>query len=166
MNKIIKFASIIIVFVFFSTLILANNKIAIVNIAKILKYMPQIKEIETHLENEFKERFYNLQNQEILLKEKIKNFKKKNIKINNNDKNEEEIGIIKEKEYLSVNVQNFEKDHNKRYNEERNKILILIKSIITNFAKKEDINVIIDINSIVYADDKKDITISLIEQII
>lgn len=71
MNKIINLSSITIFFIFFSTLILANDKVAIINIAKILKYMPQREKIEKILQNEFQSRFYDLQNKEKFLRKKI-----------------------------------------------------------------------------------------------
>lgn len=163
MNKIINLSSITIFFIFFSTLILANDKVAIINIAKILKYMPQREKIEKILQNEFQSRFYDLQNKEKFLRKKIKNLAKEKIKKINNKK--KEIEIIKEKRHLYQMIQNFEKYHNKRYNEERNKILKTIKILIINIVKKKNIHILIDINSIIYVDKKKDITKDLIKLI-
>lgn len=159
------FITVIIVFTITKNFSFAQDKIAVVNINKILQKLPQIIIVEKNIEHEFKIRSQKLQDKEKALQKKVQILQRDNLSIKNIDKIKIESDIIKQKEKFIKQLKDFEKDNNQRNIEERNKILIKIQNEVNKIALKEGFDIVIDASSIIFLVKSKDITEYVLKQI-
>lgn len=144
----------------------ALNKIAIVNIANIFQQSSQRTEIIKQLEYEFKDRAAELEIMERDLQIKMQTLQRDGSKMKENDRNELEKSLIAQRDLFSNKAKIFQQDNHSRQTEERDKILDMIYNVVTNIAKKENYDIVIDTNSVVYFNSKiKDITDSVTKQV-
>lgn len=159
------FITVIIVFTITKNFSFAQDKIAVVNINKILQKLPQIIIVEKNIEHEFKIRSQKLQDKEKALQKKIQMLQRDSLSIKNIDKIKVESDIIKQKEKFIKQLKDFEKDNNQRNIEERNKILIKIQNEVNKISLKEGFDIVIDASSIIFLVKSKDITEDVLKQI-
>lgn len=159
------FITVIIVFTITKNFSFAQDKIAVVNINKILQKLPQIITVEKNIEHEFKIRAQKLQDKEKALQKKIQMLQRDSLSIKNIDKIKVESDIIKQKEKFIKQLKDFEKDNNQRNIEERNKILIKIQNEVNKIALKEGFSIVIDASSIIFLVKSKDITEDVLKQV-
>lgn len=144
----------------------ASNKIAIVNIANIFQQSSQRTEIIKQLEYEFKDRAVELEMMERDLQKKMQTLQRDGSKMKESDRNELEKSLIAQRDLFSNKAKIFQQENHSRQTEERDKILDTIYNVVKNIAKKENYDIVIDTNSIVYFNSKiKDITDSVIKQV-
>ncbi|QJC33300.1 OmpH family outer membrane protein [Enterobacteriaceae endosymbiont of Donacia clavipes] len=136
-------------------------KIAIINLAKIFQTIPQKEKISKELKKEFNLEIRKIKKMEILLKNKIKKLKNKNLSKNFKKKIEKE--IIYQKKLLFKKIKSFKIKSNQKQNKARNKILFFINKLINIVAEKGHYNIIIDISFLSYVKNTKDITNDVIE---
>lgn len=146
------------VIIFISNVALAQDKIVVVNINKILQKLPQIAITEKNLEHEFKSRAQDLQDKERDLQKKIQIFQHDSLIMKNIEKIRIEKEITIQKENFTKQLHEFEKDNNRRHVEERNKILIKIQNEVNKIALQEGYDLIIDASSVIFSIESKDIT--------
>lgn len=146
------------VIIFISNVALAQDKIVVVNINKILQRLPQIAITEKNLEHEFKSRAQDLQDKERDLQKKIQIFQHDSLIMKNIEKIRIEKEITIQKENFTKQLHEFEKDNNRRHVEERNKILIKIQNEVNKIALQEGYDLIIDASSVIFSIESKDIT--------
>lgn len=153
-----KLLNITVFVIFISNVALAQDKIMVVNINKILQKLPQIAVTEKNLEHEFKSRAQDLQDKERALQKKIQIFQHDSLIMKNIEKIRIEKEITIQKENFTKQLHEFEKDNNRRHVEERNKILIKIQNEVNKIALQEGYDLIIDASSVIFSVESKDIT--------
>ncbi|UDG79456.1 Chaperone protein Skp [Candidatus Ecksteinia adelgidicola] len=141
------------------------NKIAVVNVKKIFDKLPVQEIVTKKLKNEFKEREGQLQNIKRDLEIKIQNLHHDKLHMQDNDRNKFKKEITLLREQFLQKIYFFEQDNHRRQIEEQKKILNHIYDVATLIAKKEGYNIVINNNSIIYANPDQDITDHVIQQV-
>lgn len=154
-------------FILFVSSSVYAEKIAIINVSDVFQDIATTKNISKQLEKEFKGRANELQNIEKDLQTQVENFQKNT---NNNFKpNEKDLQEFEDKRIDFIKkAQQFEQDNQHRQQEERNKILQIIKTATKSVALKERYDIVVDINSILYAKERlnlKNITDLVIKKV-
>lgn len=128
----------------------SSNKIAIVDISSIFQQSAKRTEIVKKLEYEFKDRANELEMMEHDLQMKMQKLQKDGATMKANERDELEKLLVSQREIFSNKAKIFQQDNHARQSEERDKILNIIYNIVKNTAKKENYDIIIDTNAIVY----------------
>jgi outer membrane protein len=141
------------------------GEIAIVNIAEVFQQSPAREAVVKKLEAEFKGRAAELQKMEQELQATIQKLQTdaNNIKPAERAKIENETRT--KGELFSSKAQAFEQDNRRRQDEERGKILDSIQKTIGALAMKNDYDMVIDSNVVIYNKNVKDITQDVLKQI-
>ncbi|AKC59857.1 OmpH family outer membrane protein [Blochmannia endosymbiont of Polyrhachis (Hedomyrma) turneri] len=155
----------IIIFSLTSHCAFAMNKIAIVNISDIFQQSAQRAIIAKQLEEEFKDRAIELQSIEQNLQQKIHNLQRDSSTMRVSERNNLEKSIMDQREEFSNKAKSFQQDNQLRQTEERDKILNMIQKIVTNVAKREGYELVIDSSAIAYANNIQDITDDILKQV-
>lgn len=123
------------------------EKIAVTNVSEVFQEAVTKKEVFKQLEKEFKERANELQDIEKDLQAWAERFQKSDSKPNKKDL---QVFEAKRTDFLKK-AQQFEKDNQRRQQEERNKILKIIKIATKTVAEKEHYDVVVDVNAVLYS---------------
>lgn len=126
------------------------NKIAIIDISNIFQQSAKRAETIKKLEYEFKDRANELEIMEHDLQMKIQKLQRDSSTMKVKERNELEKSLISQREIFSNKAKIFQQDNHKRQSEERDKILGMIYNIVKNVAKKENYDIVIDTNAIIY----------------
>ncbi len=143
----------------------AADKIAVVNVSSIFQQLPQRATVAKQLENEFKGRASELQNQERDLQTKMQRLQRDGSTMKASERSRMEKDIMAQREAFSTKAQAFEQDNRRRQSEERNKILSRIQDAVKKVADDEGYDVVIDANAVAYASNSKDITADVLKQV-
>lgn len=127
-----------------------SNKIAIVDISNIFQQSAKRTEIVKKLEYEFKDRANELEIMEHDLQMKIQALQRDSVTMKANERSELEKSLVNQREIFSNKAKIFQQDNHARQTEERDKILNMIFNTVKNTAKKENYDIVIDANAIVY----------------
>ncbi|WP_348666587.1 OmpH family outer membrane protein [Arsenophonus symbiont of Ornithomya chloropus] len=122
------------------------EKIAVINFDKIFQEIATKKAISKQLEKEFQGSANELQNMEKDLQFHVEQFQKSTIKPNEQDLKKFE---VKRTDFLKK-AEQFERNNQRRRQEEHAKILKSIKMATKVVAEKEKYDVIFDINEVMY----------------
>lgn len=126
------------------------NKIAIIDISNIFQQSAKRAEVVKQLEYEFKDRANELEMMEHDLQMKIQMLQRDGATMPVNERNELEKSLIGQREIFSNKAKIFQQDNHTRQSEERDKILNVIYNIVRKVAKKENYDIVIDTNAVVY----------------
>lgn len=144
----------------------AADKIAIVNISSIFQQSSQRAKIIKQLEYEFKDRATELEKMEHDLQMKIQTLQRDGATMKAIERSELEKSLINQREIFSNKAKEFQQENHSRQTEERDKILNMIHNVVTNVAKKENYDIVIDTNAVVYHNIRiTDITNSVMKQV-
>jgi len=149
----------------FSTAAMAEQKIGVVNVQEIFQSLPQAAEIQNAIQMEFKEQVDEvnlLQRDGQLYTEKLQ---RDAATMSAQEKKELEEKILSVREQLSQKVQPLQQNIQRRQNEERNKLLALIKQAIDAVAAKEGYDIFLDAPAIVYVDESNDLSQQVFDQV-
>lgn len=144
----------------------AANKIVIVNVANIFQQSSQRTETIKKLECEFKDRATELEMMEHDLHIKMQTLQKDGSKMTDKDRTELEKSLMNQRDLFSNKAKVFQQENHARQTEERDKILDTIYDVVKNIAKKENYDIVIDTNAVVYYNSRiKDITNAVIKKV-
>ncbi|QJC29524.1 hypothetical protein GJT83_01195 [Enterobacteriaceae endosymbiont of Plateumaris pusilla] len=141
-----------------------NNKIAVVNVAKIFEQIPLKKFFVKKLENDLNPQLIKIQKLQNELNSKIRMIQDQGISMIPSEKIKLEKDIEKLKNILIIKTENFKKENNKKQIEARNIILNHIQKLINIIAKKEHFNIVFDSTFVLYIKNIKDITNEVLAQ--
>ena len=144
----------------FSTAAMAEQKIGVVNVQGIFQALPQAAEIQNAIQLEFKE-----QVDEVNLLQRDGQLYTEKLQRDAATMSEQEKKILSVREQLSQKVQPLQQNIQRRQNEERNKLLALIKQAIDAVAAKEGYDIVLDAPAIVYADESHDMSQQVLDQV-
>ncbi|QJC35705.1 OmpH family outer membrane protein [Enterobacteriaceae endosymbiont of Donacia sparganii] len=137
------------------------TKIVIINIAKIFNLIPQKNTMTQQLEKELRSDFLVIEKMEKSLLSKIKKLKNKKLSKKVREKIKKE--IVYEKNILLKKIKFYTKQNNQRQEKAREKILVFIHKLINIIAEKGHYNLVLDVSSIAYIKNVKDITDDVID---
>ncbi len=143
----------------------AAEKIAIVNVTDIFQKSPQRDAVSKKLEGEFKSRASELQNLEKDLQSKMQQLQRDGRTMKDADRTKLEKDIITKRDSFASKAKSFEEDNRRRQMEERGKILKNIQSAVSDVAKKNGYDLVIDANAVAYAGSVTDITSDVLKQV-
>ncbi|OFI34293.1 hypothetical protein BFC17_22135 [Alteromonas lipolytica] len=149
----------------FSSAAMAEQKIGVVNVQQIFQALPQAAEIQNAISMEFKDQVDEvnlLQRDGQLYAEKLQ---RDAATMSAAEKKELEDKILAVREQLSQKVQPLQQNIQRRTNEERNKILGLIKQAIDTVAAANKYDLVLDAPAVVYADTKDDLSQKVVDQL-
>ena len=142
-----------------------EQKIAVVNIQEAISQIPQATALMQALEIEFKD--------EKTVIEKLQKdltFEDENLKRNGSLMSEKEKTELQNKmaglyQQYQVKVKEFQQKVAMRKNEETNKLLALVTQVVDNIAAKEDFDLVISKQAVVFSKPATNITSKVVEQV-
>ncbi|QJC31662.1 hypothetical protein GJT88_01155 [Enterobacteriaceae endosymbiont of Donacia tomentosa] len=140
------------------------TQFAIVDITKVVQKIPQTQKTIKKLEKEFQPKIDKIKKIQDSIQLKTEKLKNNRLSIFSNEKNTLEKEIINEKNILAIQIKNFETELTKRQEEERAKLLHVIKKVINIVAKKNNYNIVFDSSALFYINNIDNLTDSVIEQ--
>jgi outer membrane protein len=154
-----------------SSLLLASSamafeqKIAVVNVQEAISQIPQAAALMQALEVEFKD-----EKAVIEQLQKDLTFEDENLKRNGSLMNEKEKADLQSKmaglyQQYQVKVKEFQQKVSQRKNEETNKLLALVTQVVDNIAAKEDFDLVISKQAVVFSKPSTNITSKVVEQV-
>ncbi len=143
----------------------AQANIAVVNINEVFQAMPEKEAVTKQLEKEFAPRITELQSMEKALKSDIEKLQANAAKMKKDDLKGVEQAINVKQMDFAKKAKAFEQENRQRQMEERNKMLAKIQKAVTEVAKQDKYTVVIDVNTIAYAEPSVNITAKVIEQV-
>ena len=154
-----------------SSLLLASSamafeqKIAVVNVQEAISQIPQAAVLMQTLETEFKD-----EKAVIEQLQKDLTFEDENLKRNGSLMNEKEKEELQNKmaglyQQYQVKVKEFQQKVAQRKNQETSKLLALVTQAVDNIAAKEDFELVLSKQAVVFSKPSTDITAKVVEQV-
>jgi len=148
-----------------STSVFAEQKIGAVNVQGVFQAMPQAADIQEKIATQFKDKTEEVSR----LEKDIKYYQEKNQRdaatMSKKEKTELEGKIIALREEYTAKAQPLQQEIQKRFQEEQNKLLGLIKQGIDAVASKGKYDVILNSNSVAFINPDNDISQLVLEQV-
>lgn len=146
-----------------SPAIAAELKIGYVNAVKVIEEAPQGKAALKKLEAEFAPRDKKIVEMQNNLKQMEQDLEKNALLLKDSDHRSKEFEIISLRRDISRATQEFREDYNLRRNEELATLQKIVQKTITDIAKQENYDLILE--SAVYAGPKADITDKILRKL-
>jgi len=144
---------------------MAEQKIGVVDVQTVFQAMPQAAEISNSIQMEFKD-----QMDEVNQLQKDGQFYAERLQrdaatMSEKDKKELQQKIQGVREQLAEKGQPLQQNIQRRQNEERNKLLGLIKQAIDSVAKKDDYDLILSAGAVSFSKEQFDVSEQVLEQV-
>lgn len=168
MNKIIKSIALTATA---SSLLLASSamafekKIAVVNIQEAINQIPQSAALMQTLEEEFKDEKAVIAQLQKDLTFEDENLKRNGSLMNDTEKKELQTKIAKLYQSYQEKVQDFQQKVGQRKNEETNKLFALVSQAVDNIAAKEDFDIVLSKQAVMFSKPDYNITSKVVEQV-
>jgi len=154
-----------------STLLLASSamafeqKIAVVNVQEAISQIPQAAALMQTLETEFKDEKAVIEQLQKDLTFEDENLKRNGSLMSEKEKKELQTKMSGLYQQYQVKVKEFQQKVAQRKNEETNKLLALVTQVVDNIAAKEDFDLVISKQAVVFSKPSTNITSKVIEQV-
>jgi outer membrane protein len=148
-----------------STAVLAEQKIAAVNVQGIFQAMPQAASIQESIAAEFKDKTEEVSRLEKDIKYYLEKNQRDAATMSAKEKEELEKKIIGLRDEYTGKAQPLQQEIQKRLQEEQNKLLGLIKQAIDAVAAKGKYDVVLNANAVAYIKPEHDISNLVVEQV-
>ncbi len=148
-----------------STSVMAEQKVAVVDVQGVFQAMPQAAEIQNAIQAEFKdqlEEVNQLQRDGQFYAERLQ---RDAATMSDAEKKELEQKILAVRESLAEKGQPLQQNIQRRSNEERNKLLGLIKQAIDAVAAKEGYDVVLNAGAVAFAKEEHDLSEQVLDQV-
>lgn len=144
---------------------MAEQKIGVVDVQSVFQAMPQAAEISNNIQMEFKDQIdevNQLQKDGQFYAERLQ---RDAATMSDQEKKDLQQKIQGVREQLAEKGQPLQQNIQRRSNEERNKLLGLIKQAIDNVAKKEGYDLVLSGNAVSYSKEQFDISEQVLSQV-
>lgn len=148
-----------------STSVMAEQKIAVVDVQGIFQAMPQAAEIQNAIQMEFKdqiEEVNQLQRDGQFYAERLQ---RDAATMSEQEKKDLEQKILAVREDLAKKGQPLQQNIQRRSNEERNKLLGLIKQAIDSVAAKQGYDLVLNAGAVAFAKEEYDLSEQVLKQV-
>ncbi|WWP00336.1 MAG: OmpH family outer membrane protein [Candidatus Dasytiphilus stammeri] len=135
------------------------------NMGKIFQQLPEVQVISKKLEEEFKYRSNTIQNMELHLQKQMQHLQDDRFTMNSIEQTKLEQEILLQRQTLATEIQSFENDKQHREIEEQNKLLVIIRDIVSTIARNENYDMVFDADAIIYDHNLKDMTAKVIHNL-
>ncbi|OGT46776.1 MAG: hypothetical protein A3E83_03745 [Gammaproteobacteria bacterium RIFCSPHIGHO2_12_FULL_41_20] len=133
-------------------------KIAVVNVQQVLQQSPKVADQSKKLEVDFKDRQQKINDQQKSLQDELDKFKKESPTMSQKDRDAMQKKITNDRADLVKKVVAYQQDLNKEQGKIMQSILGSLNSIVSEIAKKDKFNLVLDSQAVIYAADGTDIT--------
>ncbi|MCU7554938.1 OmpH family outer membrane protein [Alteromonas sp. ASW11-19] len=148
-----------------STSVMAEQKIGVVDVQGVFQSMPQAAEIENSIKAEFKEQIEEVQQLQRDGQFFAERLQRDAATMSEQEKKELQQKILDVRDQLSQKGQPLQQKIQRRTNEERNKLLGLIKQAIDSVAAKEGYDLVLNANSVAFAKEEHDVSEQVLQQV-
>lgn len=148
-----------------STSVMAEQKIGVVDVQGVFQSMPQAAEIENSIKAEFKEQIEEVQQLQRDGQFFAERLQRDAATMSEQEKQELQQKILDVRDQLSQKGQPLQQKIQRRTNEERNKLLGLIKQAIDSVAAKEGYDLVLNANSVAFAKEEHDVSEQVLQQV-
>ncbi len=154
-----------------STMLLASSamafeqKIAVVNVQEAISQIPQAAALMQTLETEFKDEKAVIEQLQKDLTFEDENLKRNGSLMSEKEKKELQTKMAGLYQQYQVKVKEFQQKVAQRKNEETNKLLALVTQVVDNIAAKEDFDLVISKQAVVFSKPSTNITSKVVEQV-
>ncbi len=148
-----------------STSVMAEQKIGVVDVQGVFQAMPQAAEISNNIQMEFKdqiEEVNQLQRDGQFFAERLQ---RDAATMSEQEKKELQQKILDVREQLAEKGQPLQQNIQRRSNEERNKLLGLIKQAIDAVAAKEGYDLVLNAGAVSFAKEDHDLSEKVLQQV-
>lgn len=154
-----------------STILLASSamafeqKIAVINVQEAISQIPQAAVLMQTLESEFKDEKAVIEQLQKDLSFEDENLKRNGSLMSEKDKTELQTKMNGLYQQYQAKVKEFQQQVSERKNEETNKLLALVTQAVDNIAAKNDYELVISKQAVVFSKPSTDITAKVVEQV-
>ncbi|MCW8107551.1 OmpH family outer membrane protein [Alteromonas ponticola] len=148
-----------------STSAMAEQKIGLVDVQGVFQAMPQAAEIANKIQIEFKDQIdavNQLQKDGQFFAERLQ---RDAATMSEQEKKELQDKIMGVREKLTEKAQPLQQDIQRRQNEERNKLIALIKQAIDKVAAQGDYDLVLTSGAVAYSKEEHDLSEQVLEQV-
>lgn len=143
----------------------AEMNIAVVDIGKVLREIPQRKTIEAKLKGEFDSRIREVQRLETEGQSLTAQLKKNESFMSAEDRTKSQRRLAELQADYNLKGQALQEDQRRRFGEEQQKIFTQIQTAVTSIAKSEGYDLVLNKQAVVYSNDKNDISAEVIQKV-
>lgn len=148
----------------FSSAALAE-KIAVVNVPRVLSELPQMKVIEAKLKKEFEARVREMQRLESDGQAMAAKLKKDESFMSADERTKLQRKLAEMQSDYNLKGQALQEDQQRRYGEEQQQILAKVRTAVDGIAKAQGYDLVLNGQSVVFASPKVDISQQVIDQV-
>lgn len=135
-----------------------QTSIAVVNVSQIFQKSPKIADLNKQLQNQFKGRQDKLIAQQKTLQDELDKFKKESPTMSSKAKTTLQNKIMDDQNSLQKDAAAFQKDLSAEQNKIMKNVLTQLNDIISSIAKKNNYNLVLDSQAVIFASESADIT--------
>lgn len=143
----------------------AQMNIAVVDIGKVLRDIPQRKTIEAKLKGEFDSRIREVQRLETEGQSLTAQLKKNESFMSAEDRTKSQRRLAELQADYNLKGQALQEDQRRRFGEEQQKIFEQIQTAVTSIAKSEGYDLVLNKQAVVFSNDKNDISAEVIQKV-
>lgn len=148
-----------------STPVLAEQKIGVVDVQAIFQAMPQAAEIQNTIQAEFKDQLQEINQLQEDGRFYSERLQRDAATMSEQEKQEIQKKILEVRDQLAAKGQPLQQNIQRRTNEERNKILGLIRQSIDSVAAAGNYDVVLSAASVSYAKPEHDLSQKVLDQV-
>ena len=149
----------------FSSAAMAETKIAVINVPRIMQEIPQGKAVEAKLKSEFSSRVRELQgleSQGLALSAKLK---KDESFMSADERTKSQRKLAELQADFNLKGQALQEDQRRRYGEEQKIVLQKVQAAVDSIAKAQGYDLVLNGQAVVYGSEKVDISSQVIQQV-
>ncbi len=157
MKKLVLFAGALLMFGF-SSLVLAETKMVVLDINKVIASLPHLKDVQADLKKKFDPRGQELINMQNIFRSNLDKYRQNNVYLKGEELKKEQQKIIDENKKVQAVRTSLQKDLVTAQNQALTPILQQIKVVVDKIAQTQKIDLVITRNSAAYFNPQIDIT--------
>lgn len=144
---------------------MAEQKIAVVDVQAVIQSLPQLADIQTRIQEEFKDQIQAVNSKQEEFNFLVQKLQRESATMSEDEQKALQEQIIALRDDLQQTGQPLQQSIERRQAEERNKLLGLIKQAIDGIAAKEDFDMVLNATAVPYAKTEHDISQKVQEQV-
>lgn len=149
----------------FSMQAMADTKIAVINVPRILQEIPQSKAMDAQLKSEFSARVSEMQRLESQGQQLADKLKKDGDFMSADERTKQQRKLAELQSDFNLKGQALQEDQRRRSSEEQKKIFDKIQTAIDGIAKSQGFDLVLNGQAVVFGSDKLDISSQVIQQV-
>ena len=149
----------------FSMHAMADTKIAVINVPRILQEIPQSKAMDAQLKSEFSARVSEMQRLESQGQQLADKLKKDGDFMSADERTKQQRKLAELQSDFNLKGQALQEDQRRRSSEEQKKIFDKIQTAIDSIAKAQGYDLVLNGQAVVFGSDKLDISSQVIQQV-